>query len=70
MNVVPQTEKGVPKAGTMTPDIFLKIRNQFNLVIAHISEEEVLKIIESLPNKSTGPASIPLRLLKVVSAIH
>ena len=69
VNVGPQTEKGVPKVLNMTPDKFLRNRNQFNLLIAHISDEEVLKIIETLPNKSVGPASIPLRLLKVVADI-
>ena len=37
--------------------------------MAHISEDEVLKIIQSLPIKGTGPASIPLRLLKLVASI-
>ena len=69
VNVGPQTEKGVPKVPNITPDKFLKNRNQLNLIIAHISDEEVLKIIESLPNKSVGPASIPIRLLKVVADI-
>ena len=67
MNVGPQTEKGIPKVPSMTPDKFLKNRNQLNLIIMHISDDEVLKIIEKLPNKSFGPASIPLRLLKVIA---
>ena len=37
--------------------------------MAHISEDEILKIIQSLPIKSTGPASIPLKLLKLVANI-
>ena len=69
VNVGPSTEKGVPKVPNMSPVKFLKNRNQFNLIIAHISDEEVLKIIESLPNKSTGPASIPLKLLKIIADI-
>ena len=69
VNVGPQTEKGVPKVPHMTPDKFLKNRNQLDFIIAHISEEEILKIIESLPNKSFGPASIPLKLLKIVADI-
>ena len=69
VNVGPQTEKGVPKVPNMTPDKFLKNRNQLDFIITHISEEEVLKIIESLPNKSFGPASIPLKLLKIVADI-
>ena len=41
VNVGPQTEKGVPKVPNMTPDKFLRNRNQFNLLITHISDEEV-----------------------------
>ena len=53
----------------MSANVFLKNRNQFDLIIAHISEEEVLGVIDKLPNKGTGPASIPLRFLKDVSDI-
>ena len=53
----------------MSPDNFLKNRNSFNLLIAHISEKEILDIIKDLPNKGTGPASIPLNLLKTVADI-
>ena len=69
VHVGPQTEKGVPKVPNITASRFLKNRNQVNFIIAHISEEEILKLITSLPNKSTGPASIPLKLLKVVADI-
>ena len=69
VNVGPQTEKGVPKVPNISADRFLKNRNQVNFIIAHISEEEILNIITALPNKSTGPASIPLKLLKVVADI-
>ena len=65
VNVGPETEKKVPKVPNASPEKYLKNRNQFD--IAHISEEEVLTIINALPNKSTGPASIPLRLLKDVA---
>ena len=51
----------------MSPDKFLKNRNQFDLIIAHISEEEVLEINNALPNKATGAASIPLKYLKIFS---
>ena len=37
--------------------------------MTHISEENILDIIKSLPNKGSGPASIPLKLLKLVSDI-
>ena len=69
VNVGPVTEKGVPKVPNITPDKFLRNRNQFNLIIAHISDEEVLEIVNGLSNKGTGPASIPLKLLKVVADI-
>ena len=64
VNVGPNTERDVPKAQNIFPDNFLKNRNQFNFIIAHISNHEVLEIIESLNNKSTGPSSISLNLLR------
>ena len=66
-NVGPETEKKVPKVPNISPKMYLKNRNQFDLIITHISNEEVLDIINALSNKSTGPASIPLRLLKIIS---
>ena len=47
--------------------MYLKNQNLFDVIIAHISEEEILYVINNLSNKSVGPASIPLRLLKIVS---
>ena len=67
VNIGAETEKCVPKVNHTSPDKFLKNRNQFNFIIAHISEEEILDIIKKLPNKGTGPASIPLKLLKIVA---
>ena len=68
-NVGPETEKSVPKVPNMSPTKFLKNRNQFNLIIAHISEQEILDIIRALSNKSiivTDLIVVPLcRLLLV-----
>ena len=64
VNVGPETEKNVPQVPNASPEKYLKNRNQFELIIAHISQEEVMTLINALPNKSTGPTSIPLRLLK------
>ena len=44
----------------------MKNRNQINFVIAHISNEEILDIIYSLENKSSGPSSIPLKMLSII----
>ena len=44
----------------------MKDRQQFNFITAHISEEEVLGIINALENKTTGPDSIPIKLLKMI----
>ena len=66
VNVGPNTEKEIPTVPNIAPDKFLKNRNQFNFIITHISNEEVLEIINSLTNKATGPSSIPLNLLKSV----
>ena len=56
-----------PKVPNIFPEKFLENKNQFNFIIAHISNEEVLEIIKSLKNKSTGPLSIPLNLLQIVA---
>ena len=66
-NVGPETEKSVPKVPNLSPTMYLKNRNQFNFIIAHISEQEILDIINSLANKSTGPASIHLKLLIIAA---
>ena len=68
VNVGPSTEKTLPKTGNITPEKFLRDKNRFEFITAHISEDEILKIIHSLPIKSTGPSSIPIRLLKLVAS--
>ena len=65
VNVGPSTEKSIPKV-PIVPSKFLKNQNQVNFVIAHVSNEEILEIINSLENKSTGPYSIPLKMLSVI----
>ena len=67
VNVGPNTEKDVPKVPHILPDNFLKNRNQFDLIIAHVTNEEVLEIIKSLTNKANGPSCIPLNLLQDVA---
>ena len=65
-NVGPSTENTIPKVPNISPTKFLKNRNQINFAIAHISNEEILDIIKSLENKSTGPTSIPRKLLSLI----
>ena len=60
------TENAIPKVPNILPSKFLKNRNQINFVIAHISNEEILDIINSLENKATGPFSIPMKLLSLI----
>ena len=67
VNVGPELEKNIPKVGHISADKYLKDRNQVNFAIAHISNDEVLKLLQSLPNKGTGPANINLKMLKVVA---
>ena len=67
VTVGPETEKTVPVTPNMSHKRFMKSQNDFSMIIAHISENEVLELIKSLPVKGTGPASIPLDLLKVVA---
>ena len=66
VNVGPSTEKTIPKVPEVLPSKYLRNRNQMNFIIAHISNEEILDIINSLENKSTGPTSIPLKLLSLI----
>ena len=67
VNVGPNTEKEIPKVPRISPSKFLYQRNQLNFLIACISNEEVLDIVNSLGNKATGPFSIPLKLLLMIS---
>ena len=67
VNVGPNTETDVPEVPTIFPENCFKNRIQCNLLITHISKEEVLEIIKSLNNKSTGLSSIPLNLLQAVA---
>ena len=66
VNVGPKTEDIIPKVPNISPSRFLKNRIRFNFVIAHVSNEEILEIINSLANKSSGPYSIPLKLLSQI----
>ena len=63
------TEKSVPKVPNLSPDQFLKNRIQFEFMVAHISEQEIIDLIVALPKKAIGYASIPLKFLKLVADI-
>ena len=67
VNIGPELDKSIPRIDNISPSRFLKNRIQLNFLIAHVSDEDVINIIQSLPNKGTGPASIPLRMLKVAA---
>ena len=63
VNVGPNTGKSIP-ISFKNPTAYLK-----NRIIAHTTEDEILKIILSLDeSKSTGPSSIPVRLLKIAAS--
>ena len=66
MNTVRSTESSIHKVPNISPSKFLKNRIQIHFLIAHVSNEEILDIIKSLENKSTGPFSIPLKMLSVI----
>ena len=59
VNVGPNTERSVPTNPVGKPETFLRNRNQFNFIVASISNEDILDVINQLENKSTGPNSIP-----------
>ena len=62
----PNTEKDIPKNPFHKPEMHLKNRVNQDFIIAHTSNEEILKAINDLENKSTGPHSIPTKLLKLI----
>ena len=66
VNIGPDTDSKIPVSQNITPEKFLKDRNQLDFVIALVSEEEVIEIINTLDNKFMGPNSIPLKLLKLI----
>ena len=45
---------------------FLRDQNRITFVIAHVSMEEVLDVINVLQNKSSRPYSIPFKLLMLI----
>ena len=69
VKVGPETEKTVPVTPNMSHKKFMKNRINFSMIIAHITDEEVLDLIKKLPAKGSGPTSIPLDLLKVIADI-
>ena len=66
VNVGPNTEKSIPHNPVIQPEKYLKSKNQIEFLIARISNDEVLDIINNLESKSTGLQSIPVNLLKLI----
>ena len=66
VNVGPNTDRNIPVNPKIKPEKYLKNRNQLNFLIAHISNEEVLDIINQLQNKATRPQSIPIKLQELI----
>ena len=66
VNVGPTTEDSIPKTQNVAALKFMKERQNFKFLIAHVSQEEVLEIVKSLENKSVGPVNIPIKLLKLI----
>ena len=62
-------DKDIPKSYN-SPTSYLKHRIQHDFVIAHTFEDEILQILNNLDtNKSSGPSSIPAKLLKLAAPI-
>ena len=64
--VGPTTEENIPKVPNIPPSKFLRDQNRITFVIAHVSMEEVLDVINLLQNKSSRPYSIPFKLLMLI----
>ena len=61
------TEKNIPINPNVKPEKYLLNRNNNNFTLSPITNEEILEIITHLDNKSTGPQSIPVNLLKLIA---
>jgi len=69
VNVGPATEKEIP-AVNISPESFLKDRNNFNFLLTIVSNDEIMTIIKNLNSKkSSGPSSIPTKLLTLIPEI-
>ena len=66
VNVGPDTDSKIPVSQNVQPEKFLNERNQSEFSVNPVTETEVLEIINNLDNKSTGPYSIPIKLLKII----
>ena len=66
VNVGPELDKNIPNIDHISPNKYLRNRNHFTFVIANISHDDVLEILHSLPNKGTGPSSIPIKMLNAI----
>ena len=66
--VGPITEENIPKIPNISSSKFLRDQNRITFVIAHVSMEEVLDVINLLQNKACNPYySIPFKLLMLVT---
>ncbi len=65
-NVGHNIDKEIPN-NNKSPESFLKSRNNFNFLITSVSHEEMVNLIKSLDGtKSSGPSSIPTKLLQMI----
>ena len=69
INVGPSLEKKIPKS-YKSPSSFLKNRNLNNFLTNPTTPEEIINIINNMNNNKTcGPSSIPIKLLKLIGGI-
>ena len=69
-NVGPNLDKEIPVTQNISSLTYLTNRSNASFIIAPASNEEVLTIIMHLDEfKSSGPSSIPVKLLKIASPI-
>ena len=69
VNVGPETERSIPKVGHISPAHYLKNMLNVKFVLNQGTPEEIFDLIKILPNKSSGPNSIPLSMLKILSDV-
>ena len=68
-NVGPSLDKDIPNSiNQRNPNIYLSSRIPHSLILSPTSPQEIINIINTIDeSKSSGPSSIPTKLLKLVS---
>ena len=69
IEVGPKLNKQIPSSNILrNPNVYLPTRIPYSLLLYHSTPKEISEMISSLDDsKSSGPSSIPIKLLKIAN---